>query len=79
MTFATFRIAARITIAAASLGVFVVAAAAPSRADGNQPPIFVRPEETILIPVPECSKLRPVLFGRCADDDVFAANCGCTE
>ena len=79
MTFATFTTVARITMAAASVAGLVVGATAPSRADGNLPHVFVRQQETILIPVPECSELRAVLFGRCTADGVFTADCGCAD
>lgn len=79
MTFATFRTAARLAMAATSLAGLLVAAATPSRADGNWPHVTVHHEETILVPAPACSEYRPIVFGRCAREDVFATDCACAD
>ena len=79
MIFAAFRTVAKLAIVSTTFAGLVVGAPAPSRADANLPPILVRHEETILIPVPDCSKSLPVFPGHCPDERVFAADCVCAE
>jgi hypothetical protein len=74
MTFATRMTAAGMVSAAATAGSLVAGTPVLSRADGIVPQV-VRRDQTILIPIPECPRYRPVLLGQDPEDDAFRIDC----